>query len=102
MWREIILISLSLTRTKTKYNYCVSAPGGWREGEFSNCHGTCGNAIKSQYKYCDNPEPSHRWVQGVWQQTGEKCHCNSTDATEVSCDGHTATIDQSCNDDLCK
>ena len=98
------LLEVSFSLTVTKYNYCVSAPGGWREGEFSNCHGTCGDAIKSRYKYCDNPEPSHRWVKDstgtlIRHRTGEKCPCYSTDP---SCDGLKATVYRPCNDELCK
>ena len=81
---------------------CISAPGGWSEGEFSKCHGTCGDAKMSKYKYCDSPEPSHRWVQGIRQRTGEKCLCNSADSTEVFCDGLAATSDKPCNDVYCK
>ena len=71
---------------------------------YSNCQGTCGGASKSKAKFCDNPAPSYRWVQGERQRTGDKCQCNSdsdTDSTEI-CDGLEATITKSCNDELCK
>ena len=79
----------------------VLAPGGWREEEFSQCHGKCGG-IKSKLKYCDRPEPSYRLLDGVRHRTGKKCPCNSTDSTEVFCDGLRATIDKPCNEELCE
>ena len=83
---------------------CALVSGGWREEVYSNCQGTCGGASKSKAKFCDNPAPSYRWVQGERQRTGDKCQCNSdsdTDSTEI-CDGLEATITKSCNDELCK
>ena len=79
---------------------CILAHGGWREE--GQCQGICGAAFKSITKHCDQPEPSYRLVNGVTQLTGAKCSCNATDSTETFCDGFTATIYKSCNDELCK
>ena len=82
--------------------YCVLAPGGWSESEFSKCHGICGDATKTKLKRCNNPRPSHRWVDGEWRRTGAFCDCNASDSTEVACDGDYATIDEPCNEHFCK
>ena len=84
-------------------NEIVSVPGGWRDEEYTKCHGTCGAGIKSKSKYCDSPKPSQRLINGIWQYTS-KCSCGSTNETEIeiSCDGLLALIDKPCNDELCK
>ena len=79
----------------------ILAHGGWRE-EVSTCQGTCGAAVKTTQKFCDKPEPSHRLVYGIQQQTGENCICDSTDSTETFCNGLTATNVNPCDDELCE
>ena len=85
-------------------NEIVSVPGGWRDEEYTKCHGTCGAGIKSKSKYCDSPKPSQRLINGTWQYTSEKCPCDSTNEmeTEISCDGLKAIIYKPCNAELCK
>ena len=67
--------------------------GGWRDdGVFSECNAICNGGNKTKTKHCDDPMPSNG---------GQKCTCNSEDEKEISCDGTTATIQETCNEDPC-
>ena len=67
--------------------------GGWRDGEnITKCSATCGGGIKTKSKFCDAPNPQHG---------GENCTCNDNDATELTCDGLNATIEQICYEGPC-
>lgn len=70
---------------------CFIVPGGWRVEDFSECNRTCNGGNKTQTKYCDNPLPSNG---------GDNCPCSS-DTKEIHCDGNTATIIETCNEDPC-
>lgn len=74
--------------------FCLLVNGSWRYGEeFSNCSKTCGGGTRNKTKHCDYPQPSNG---------GQNCSCGKDENfTEIFCDGITAILQDSCNEDEC-
>ena len=73
---------------------CILVNGGWNfDNNFTACTKSCGGGTKTKELHCVNPVP---------QYNGKNCSCSLNNQSLSNCNGLTAALDESCNNEICE